>query len=341
SLAVLAGTGSAQTSIWSVNSAADISKGDAKGVSVASNGTITPAPKLDEIFATGQTYIWSSAIDAAGNDYLGTGGEGRIYKVTPDGKGSLLCDLSELNVSALHIDAGGRLFAGTSPDGKIYEIDKNGTATPYFDPKEKYIWSIANARGGGMLIGTGEKGKIFRVSSASMSPDAALVYDSDETHIMTLAVGANGTIYAGTDPNGLVLRLDDNGSRAFAVLDSPLREIHDIAVAPDGAIYALAISESAAATPAPTPAATPTPAAKAAKPSTTAPPAKSRYDLSSARSAVYRIEANGGDRVIWSSSSVTGFSLLPDGKNGVLLGTSDKGRVYRIAEGGDETLLLQ
>src|SRR5690606_3978164 len=73
SLAVLAGTGSAQTSIWSVNSAADISKGDAKGVSVASNGTITPAPKLDEIFATGQSYVWSAAIDASGNIYLGTG----------------------------------------------------------------------------------------------------------------------------------------------------------------------------------------------------------------------------------------------------------------------------
>ena len=56
-------------SIWSVNSRADVLKGDARGVSIDQNGTITLAPKLAEIFKTEQSYIWSSAVDGSGNVY--------------------------------------------------------------------------------------------------------------------------------------------------------------------------------------------------------------------------------------------------------------------------------
>ena len=46
--------------------------------------------------------------------------------------------------------------------------------------------------------------------------------------------------------------------------------------------------------------------------------------------------------MLWSSPSVAGFSIYADrtGK-GVLLGTSDKGRVYEIGNDGHETLVLQ
>ncbi len=335
---------SAQTSIWTINSRDEVIKGDANGVSIASNGAITPAPQLAEVFGTGQAYVWSSAIDRSGNVYLGTGGEGRIYKVSSDGKSSLFCDLAELNVSALVIGKNNDLFAASSPDGKVYQIDSSGKATPYFDPKEKYIWSMAILKDGSLAVGTGEGGKIFRVKTANSSPTDSLFYDSSESHIIKLATDNSGVLYAGTDSSGLVLRLDDQGN-AFAVLDSPLREIHDIAFSPDGSAYVLAVGESAAA--AATPAATPTPAAPAkatapkGKRPAAVPAVKSRYDLTSARSAVYKLEPSGSDRIIWSSSDVVGFSLSAPENGHVLLGTSDKGRIYRIANDGSETLLLQ
>ena len=72
------------------------------------------------------------------------------------------------------------------------------------------------------------------------------------------------------------------------------------------------------------------------------PPAKSRYDLTGAKSAVYRILPDGSADLLWASSSVTAFSLYAHqtGK-GVLFGTSDKGRIYSISNDGDETLALQ
>ena len=75
--------------VWSVDSRADVLKGDARGVSIDDTGAITLAPKLTEVFKTEQSYIWSSAADAGGNVYLGTGGDGKIFKVDAAGSGTV------------------------------------------------------------------------------------------------------------------------------------------------------------------------------------------------------------------------------------------------------------
>jgi len=335
-----------EPSIWTVNSRAEVLKGDARSVSIDNNGTITLAPKFTEVYKTEQPYIWSSAVDESGNVFLGTGGDGRIYKVGPNGAGVLFTDLNELNVQALAIGKNGEVFAGTSPDGKVYRIDAAGKAEVYFDAKEKYIWSLAVMNDGSLAVGTGESGKIYRVRSANASPESSLLFDTSETHIITLTTDKLGNLYAGTDSSGVVMRFGPDG-KPFALLDSPLREIHELAAGPDGSVYALALGESAStATPA-VPAAAATPANKtitAGRPSPLMPepPQKSRYDLTGAKSAVYRILPNGASDIIWASPTVPGFSIYanPAG-SGVLLGTSDKGRIYSIGNDGRETLVLQ
>lgn len=347
SLAFIA-SASAQPSIWTVNSRADVLKGDARGVSIDENGSITNAPKLTEIYKTGQPYIWSTVIDASGNVFLGTGGEGRIYRVGTKGTGAVFADLAELNVSALAIGRGGELFAGTSPDGKVYKVDAAGKAEVYFDPKEKYIWSLAVMADGSLAVGTGDGGKIYRVRAANATPESSLLFDTSETHIITLATDKSGNLFAGTDSNGLVLRFGADG-KPFALLDSPLREIHEIAIGPDGSAYVLALGDSASAA---KPEATPKPpdaagskAVKVSKPSVSPQPAapqKSKYDLTGAKSAVYRILPDGGTDILWSSPTVVGFSIYAHQTGrGVLLGTSDKGRIYNIGNDGRETLVLQ
>jgi sugar lactone lactonase YvrE len=338
----------AEPSVWTVGSRADVLRGDSRGVSIDANGSITLAPKLTEIYRTEQPYVWSSVIDANGNVFLGTGSDGRVYKVSPNGSGSMFADLSELNVTALAIGRGGELFAATSPDGKVYRIDSAGKADVYFEPKEKYIWSLAVMNDGSLAVGTGEGGKIYRVRAANATLEASLLFDTSETHIISLAVDKQGNLYAGTDSNGLVMRFGADG-KPFGLLDSPLREIHEITIGPDGSAYVLALGESASvATPtkaAASPTATPEgKTVSADKPNPAAPPAaeKSRYDLTGVKSAVYRILPDGGSDIIWASATVTGFSIYAHQTgNGVLLGTSDKGRIYNITNAGRETLVLQ
>ena len=333
--------------IWSVNSRSDVLKGDARGVSIDDNGVLSLAPRLTETYRTDQPFVWSSAVDAAGNIYLGTGGDGKIFKVDASGKGAQFADLAELNVSALAIGAKGEIFAATLPDGKVYQIAANGRANVFFDPKEKYIWSLAAFSDGSLAVGTGENGKIYKVRAANATPETSLLFDTSETHIISLAVDKSGNLFAGTDSSGLVLKFGADG-KPFGVLDSPLREIHELAVGPDGSVYALALGESVS-----TPKTGETPAAAAAtdnktvtveKPSVTPSetPAKSRYDLTNAKSAVYRILPDGGSDIIWNSPTVSAFAVYAHlTGNGVIIGTSDKGRIYSVTNDGRERLVQQ
>src|ERR1051325_4575461 len=240
------GARAGQPALWETSGRADLLKGDARGVSISDTGVLMLAPKLNEVFNTQQTYVWSSAIDSQGNVYLGTGHDGRTYKITPAGTGSLLYDAPELDVTALAVGRDGALYAGTSPDGKGCRITADGEADGDFDPGDKSIWSLAVMNDGSLAVGTGDTGKLYRVRAAGASPESSLLASTNQTHVISLAVTAQGDLIAGTDSGGLVLRVSPEG-KAFALFDASLREIHALATAADGSIYALALSEAASA----------------------------------------------------------------------------------------------
>jgi hypothetical protein len=356
-LIVFATIQAGQPVVWETNSRAELLKGDSRGVSISDTGVLMLAPKLTEIYHTQQTYIWSSAIDSQGNVFLGTGHDGKIFKVSSTGSGSVLYDSSELDVTALAVGADGVVYAGTSPDGKVYRIAYEGRAEVYFDPTDKYIWSLAFLADGSLAVGTGDNGKLYRVRSAGAKPEASLFVSTNQTHVISLAVTAQGDLIAGTDSGGLVLRISPDG-KAFALFDTQLREIHALAPAADGSIYALALSDAAAATrgvttpipsPAPSEGGTPTTSVtitaidESGAPLQNQPPSgKSRNDVSNARSAVFRILPDGATDVVWSSPTVTAFAVAPALEPGrVLIGTADKGRIYSVTNDGRDTLLLQ
>jgi hypothetical protein len=349
-------TQAGQPVLWEMNSRAELLKGDARGVSISDTGVLMLAPKLTELFNTEQAFIWSSAIDEHGNVYLGTGHDGKIFRVPPQGPGSLLYDAAELDVTALAVGRDGAVYAGTSPDGKVYRITADGKAEVYFDPNDKYIWALAVLGDGSLAVGTGDNGKLYRVRAAGAKPEASLLISTNQTHVISLAVTPRGDLIAGTDPGGLILRISPEG-KAFALFDAHLREIHALAAASDGSIYALALSDAALnARSQPVPQATPGGEAPSGSATVTitgvdesgaamqppGPPPRSRTDLSTARSAVFRILPDGATDVVWSSPTVTAFAIAPGLDPGsVLIGTSDKGRIYSVTNDGRDTLLLQ
>src|ERR1051325_10292810 len=234
-----------QPAVWETSGRTDLLKGDARGVSISDTGVLMLSPKLTEVFNTQQTYVWSSAVDNQGNVFLGTGHDGKIYRIPAAGNGALLYDAPELDVTALAIGRDGALFAGTSPDGKVYRIAADRKAEVYFDPGDKYIWSLAIMSDGSLAVGTGDSGKLYRVRAAGASPESSLLVSTNQTHVISLAVTPKGDLIAGTDSGGLVLRVSPEG-KTFALFDTQLREIHALAPAADGSIYALALSDAAA-----------------------------------------------------------------------------------------------
>jgi hypothetical protein len=340
---------------WRVNTRIEVEKGDAQGVSIADNGLLTLAPPLSEVFDTRQAYIWSAVSDAAGNIYLGTGHEGRIFKVDSQGKGTLLFKTPELEVMALALDAKGNLYAGTAPDGKVYRVTPAGETQVFFDPKAKYIWSLAFDAQGRLLVGTGDKGIIFRVS-----PDGAgtILANTTQTNVTALGVDSAGNIIVGTDPGGLVLRISPEG-RVFTLFDSSQREVRELAFGGKGEILVLTLAESVgagASNAAPPAAASPansTPGDEGvtinigdvqvldAVSSTGTAASGTSGGSTQAKSALYRLDANGAAETLWESRDTGGFALTMTADGRVLVGTGQKGRIFSVTAGQKPLLLTQ
>jgi len=342
---------------WEISKQQDVVKGDARGVSIAENGAIMLAPAYTLVYDTKEAYIWSSASDASGNIYLGTGHEGRIFKVERTGAGRLLLDTTELDVTAITADARGNVYAGTSPDGKVYKITPDGSHSVLYDPPDKYVWSLAyDEKTSALFVGTGDKGMIYRIDS---SGKASTFADTNETNIVTLALDQGGNLIAGTDPSGLVLRVSANG-KTFALMDSPMQEIHSLTVARDGSIFALGINAQASAQRQATVGVSSTTslssegvitistddqetqgAAQTTDISGALNQSRSRSRADGARSAVFRILPDGGSEVYWSASDAVSFALRPLADGRVLVGTGNRGRIYSIAPDRTHMLLIQ
>src|SRR6185295_17022411 len=225
-------------SFWEVRSYEDFQKGKLSNLSLTNDDRLILAPRYDMVFDTQQTLIASAVADSKGNVYLGTGHDGKIYKVDPSGKGAQVADLNELDIFALAVDSKDVLYAGASPNGKVYKIEPGGSPTEFFDPGTKYIWAMAFDKQGRLLVGTGDKGVIYRVGSDGKG---APFYDTDETHIVSLAVDRDGNVIAGGDPKGYLYRISPEG-KAFVLYDSGLREVHAVSIGTDGRIFAAVLN---------------------------------------------------------------------------------------------------
>ena len=102
--------------LWEIRTYDEFRKGKLTNLSLTSDDELILAPRFDMVFNTEQMLVWASAADSKGNVYLGTGHDGKIFKVDPSGKGAMLVRLPELDVLSLAVDDKDVLYAGTAPD---------------------------------------------------------------------------------------------------------------------------------------------------------------------------------------------------------------------------------
>ena len=67
-----------------------------------------------------------------------------------------------------------------------------------------------------------------------------LYYESGQRHVVSLAFDGQGRLLAGTDPNGILYRIESK-RKAFALYDSDMPEIRNLQVTPEGAIFAAGV----------------------------------------------------------------------------------------------------
>ncbi|MBE0656904.1 MAG: hypothetical protein IH602_04390, partial [Bryobacteraceae bacterium] len=342
---------------WESHSFSDFVRGRFTGISLTRDGRLTLAPRLDTLFSSGETGVWSVASAPDGALYLGTGHRGRLYRITPNGQASSIWTAPQPEIFALAVDSRGAIYAGTSPDGRVFKISGN-QVTEFYNPQSKYIWALAFAPDGSLFVATGDNGRIHRVTP---SGQGEVWYETGQSHVTSLALDVRGRLVAGTEPNGIIYRVDAK-DRAFVLYDSPLPEIRSLVPMPDGSVYAAALGGSvtqrqvqsaagAAEThniPVVTTSITVTadaaaqqggldvkPKPDASKPqppafTEAAPPTSPVVDMSGVeKSAIYRIESDNMVETIWSSKEENVFDLTVNGRD-ITFSTDQQGRIYRL-----------
>jgi hypothetical protein len=334
---------------WRLESQADFLPGEVEGVSISSEGTISLAPAAQVLAEVNDPYFWSLAVDGA-RVYLGSGNDGKIYRVEATGESRVLADTNELQVHALAVDRRGIVYAGTSPRGSVYKIATDGTTDVFFDPEDRYIWALSMDSRGNLLIATGDRARIYRVDPAGQSE---VLFESEETHIVSLAIDGDDNLYAGTDANGLVLRVDRNGATTV-LFDTPFQEVRAIVLDSRRNVYAATVNGGVRASQPPEPTPTPTPTASVstggggemitvtttANVVATPPSSPAATGPSGAAGGLYRISPDGASELMWQSRNDPPLSLALASDDRLLIGSGTDGRVFLVNQDQTSALFL-
>jgi hypothetical protein len=220
--------------VWDHHAPAHFERAQFKQAVVSSEGTLRLSRQVKPLADLDAAHVWDVVEDGAGNLLVATGNDGKLYRVSADGKVSVAFASDDSEVLCLARSADGSVYAGTGPAGHIIRIDPKGAARVIADIPDSYVWSLAvDASGRTLYAGTGPRGRIYR-----LTPDGkpAVFYTTRQEHIHCLALAADGTLYAGTDRAGLVYRIDPQG-KGFVLFSAPQSEVRRLLVTPDG-VYA-------------------------------------------------------------------------------------------------------
>jgi hypothetical protein len=307
-----------------LDDSSELKGGDLKGVALDSDGHVRAGFTLGAVPATQAISVWSALPMPDGSVLLGTGNEGKLLKVA-GGQVSVLAETRALVITSLTQAFGGAVVAGTLPDGKVMKWEK-GKLTDLASLKgAEHVWSVAyDAKAKAVYAATGPEGKLFRITQTG---DAQVYFDAPEQHLMSVAVGPDGTVYAGASDKAKLYKVTGPG-RASVLHDFARTEVRAIAVSAKGEVFAIAndIKSSSAAP------------ARArggdapAQPSATGAKAKGKGTLYS-----FGLDGKPEQLLEDNDEHYTSLALSDDGRPYV--GTGVEGRVYTVDAGHTSVLV--
>lgn len=185
-------------------------------VALDSNSSGTVITKLD--------LMQVHALAAAGKDgsfYAAGAPGGKIHRVGPDHKSSVVFDTKESYVWALLPTPSGELYAATGNQGKIYKVAADGSGKEFAKLKNvKNILALAQDREGRLLAATQDKAQLIRFD-ADGKP--FVIYEADQKEIRRVVVGPDGSYWIAVNdrdggPEGEVPRSSAPVSAASAAI---------------------------------------------------------------------------------------------------------------------------
>ena len=279
--------------------------------------------KASENFEHKAHYIWALAVAPDGALMVATGDEGKIFRVTAAGQGSVYYETGQSHVTSLAFDAQGRLLAGSEPNGILYRVTAQGKAFALYKSSLPEIHSIlpapdgsiyAVAMGGGVAKRTGAATGAI-TSSVSGAGGGAVVSTTvtvteqengitptpkPETAPKPVAVTPQTTIVAATPSTST----DTSSDKSALYKISPDNSVETLWTSKEENIYDVALEGSAV------------------------------VFLTDAQGKIYQLEGPNRATLLAQTNEGDATRLLASNR-GLLIGTGNLGKLLRLGSGAN------
>jgi len=231
---------------------ADVPSRSLQGMATRSDGRLLAGPAVAPVnLKLANPLLWALMNDGE-NLLIGTGPDGQVLSVNPNGKGELtptvLLDLPETHIFAVTRLADGRVLAGSSPQGTLV-LAREGKVIARAALPVDSIFDIIVLPGDKtkpvVLVATGNPGRIYRVDLATFTtggdqPDKlatgealiargiTLFGEIRDRNVRRLLRLTDGRVVAGSAPKGNVYEFASTGGAPRILSEQRNAEICDL-----------------------------------------------------------------------------------------------------------------
>jgi hypothetical protein len=228
------------TSTWTQANQDDFKKGALDNVVATNHGDVKLSRAIKAVMEQDPRISSVNALaeGADGTIYAGTGPQGVLLAIK-DGKVSTLATIDGgTNLTAVIAEKSGRILVGTAgAKGKVLAIEKPGDKPHVlFDADGvQYVWQIVTTPDGNIYAATGPTGKLFEIHPDGSSK---VLLDSGENNVLSMVSDGADLLYAGTDPHGLIYRINRKTGDSFVLYNAAESEVGALALDKEGNLYA-------------------------------------------------------------------------------------------------------
>jgi hypothetical protein len=232
--------GAVTTSHWIHQNQTDFKAGTLHNVVVTNQGDVKLSRAIEVIQNQDPNVTTVNAMAQAPNGivYAGTGPKGILLAIDGKKVSTIATIDNAVNILALQIDSNGGILLGTGGDkGRVLRIAKPGDKPSelFSEDGVQYVWALQQTSDGNIYAATGPNGQVFEIK-----PDGSHreLYKSSEDNVTSMISDGKDNLYLGTDPDGLVIRLDRKSGKPFIVYNAGETEITALALDSTGNLYA-------------------------------------------------------------------------------------------------------
>ena len=222
--------------VWHVGSESDFAVGSFSNLGLTHDGKLTLAGDIVKVADEPASTIWAIQPDGEGGSYLATGNGGKVFHVDSSGKSNLFFTSDDPEITALAKDSTGNVFVATAPSGVVYRVTPGGKQTTWMNLPKQYVTAMELGTDGKLVIATGGGTGHVYVGNDS-HPGANLLFTTSENHILSLATASDGSVYAGTAPDGLIYKISPTG-QAQIVYNATESDLNALAITTSGDVIA-------------------------------------------------------------------------------------------------------